>query len=361
MASSFGERLRVSLFGESHGNGIGALLDGLPAGEAIDTDALLQFMARRQGGRAGTTPRKEPDIPEFVSGVTNGRTNGFPLCIRIANTNVRSGDYNNLADTPRPSHADYTAYVKWHGNADMRGGGHFSGRLTAPLCAAGGIAKQILARRGIFVGAHLASVGKVTDEAFPLNPDPALFDDIAQRDFPAVSSDAGRRMQEEIAKAAADLDSVGGRIECMITGLPAGLGDPMFDGIESRLARAVFGIPAVKGLVFGEEHHIFSMRGSEANDPFMLDAQGNVRTASNRNGGIQGGITNGMPVVFCVSMKPTPSVGLPQQSVSLSEKREMMLEIRGRHDPCVAVRAVPVMEAAAALVALDTILIGNPC
>ena len=360
MASSFGERLRVSVFGESHGPGIGAVVDGLPAGEAIDFDALARFMMRRQGGKAGTTPRKEPDIPEFISGVTDGKTNGFPLCLRIANTNVRSGDYNNLADTPRPSHADYTAHVKWHGDADMRGGGHFSGRLTAPICAAGGIAKQILARRGVHVGAHLLTVGTAKDSPFPLCPDPSFFDDIAAHEFPVIDPAAGQQMQQEIADAAAAHDSVGGRIECMITGLPAGLGDPMFDGIESRLARAIFGIPAVKGLVFGMGDHISAMRGSMVNDPFTVDENGVITTKSNRSGGIQGGITNGMPVLFRVSIKPTPSIGVVQQSVSLSEKRETTLQIVGRHDPCIAVRAVPVVEAVAALVALDTLLIGNP-
>ena len=232
MASSFGERLRVSIFGESHGNGIGALIEGLPAGESIDTDALMRFMERRQGGRnALSTARKEPDIPEFVSGIFDGKTTGFPVCIRIANTNTRSGDYNNLALKPRPSHADYPAYVKWHGAADMRGGGHFSGRLTAPLCAAGGIAKQILARHNIFVGAHLSSICTVRDEAFPMLPEPSLFEAVAEKEFPVISDARGEQMQQEILAARKDGDSIGGTIECMILGLPAGLGDPMFDGL----------------------------------------------------------------------------------------------------------------------------------
>ena len=360
MASSFGERLHVSVYGESHGNGIGALIDGLPAGESVDTDALARFMQRRQGGKAGTTARKEPDIPEFVSGVTDGKTNGFPLCIRIANTNTRSSDYNNLADTPRPSHADFTAHVKWQGQADMRGGGHFSGRLTAPLCAAGGIAKQILARRGVHVGAHILSVAGVCDDRFPLVVEPSCFDNIAECEFPVINAEAGANMQREIMNAAADKDSVGGRIECMITGLPAGLGDPMFDGIENRIARAVFGIPAVKGLEFGGGFSLCDQRGSAANDPFTVNENGAVATVSNHSGGIQGGITNGMPVVFTVGLKPTPSISLPQQSVSLSARTQTQLEIHGRHDPCIVVRAVPVVEAVAALVALDTLLIGNP-
>lgn len=357
MASSFGEALRVSVYGESHGAGIGALIEGLPAGEEIDETALMRFMERRQGGRnALSTARKEPDIPQFVSGVTAGRTNGFPLCLHIANTNTRSGDYNNLADTPRPSHADYTAHVKWHGQADMRGGGHFSGRLTAPLCAAGGIALQVLARRGIFVGAHLFSVGNVADTPFPMRPTQALFQEIAAKALPVIDDAAGERMTQEILAAKEALDSVGGTVECMVTGLPAGLGDPMFDGMENRLARVLFGIPAVKAVEFGGGFALSQMRGSQANDPFCIDENGEIATKTNNNGGIQGGITNGMPLRFRIGIKPTPSIAQPQQSVSLSARTETVLEIHGRHDPCIAQRAVPVVEAAAALAVLDVML-----
>lgn len=357
MASQFGEQLRVSIFGESHGNGIGALIEGLPAGEAIDFDRLMRFMERRQGGRnALSTARKEPDRPEFVSGVLDGKTTGFPVCIQIANTNTRSGDYNNLALKPRPSHADFTAYMKWHGHADMRGGGHFSGRLTAPLCAAGGIALQILERRGIYVGAHLSSIGSVQDDAFPMQPEPVLFEQIAAKEFPVLSDEKGEMMQQEILAARGALDSVGGTIECMITGLPAGLGDPMFDGIENRLARVLFGIPAVKGVEFGDGFALSEMRGSAANDPFGVDSQGNIVTKTNRNGGILGGITTGMPVRFRVGIKPTPSIAQKQQTVTLPEGNETEIEIKGRHDPCIAQRAVPVIEAAAALTALDVLL-----
>ena len=357
MASSFGERLRVSVFGESHGNGIGALVEGLPAGESVDMELLIRFMERRQGGRnALSTARKEPDVPEFVSGIFEGRTTGFPVCIRIANTNTRSGDYNNLADKPRPSHADYPAFAKWHGFADMRGGGHFSGRLTAPICAAGGIAKQILVRHGIHVGAHLLSVYGVQDAPFPLLPDPADFDNLAAKAFPVIDDAAGEKMQAEILAARDDSDSVGGQIECAVTGLRAGLGDPMFDGIENRLARALFGIPAVKGLQFGDGFALSGMRGSQANDPYFLDSAGVIRTKTNRNGGILGGITTGMPVRFTVAIKPTPSIAKPQKTVSLSAMENTELEIHGRHDPCIAQRAVPVVEAVAALVTLDVLL-----
>lgn len=357
MASQFGEQLRVSIFGESHGNGIGALIEGLPAGEAIDFDRLMRFMERRQGGRnALSTARKEPDRPEFVSGVLDGKTTGFPVCIQIANTNTRSGDYNNLALKPRPSHADFTAYMKWHGHADMRGGGHFSGRLTAPLCAAGGIALQILERRGIYVGAHLSSIGSVQDDAFPMQPESVLFEQIAAKEFPVLSDEKGAMMQQEILAAREALDSVGGTIACMITGMPAGLGDPMFDGIENRLARVLFGIPAVKGVEFGDGFALSEMRGSAANDPFGTDLQGNIVTKTNRNGGILGGITTGMPVRFRVGIKPTPSIAQKQQTVTLPEGNETEIEIKGRHDPCIAQRAVPVIEAAAALTALDVLL-----
>ncbi len=357
MASQFGERLRVSIYGESHGNGIGALIEGFPAGEHIDFDRLMRFMERRQGGRnALSTARKEPDVPEFVSGVLEDKTTGFPVCIRIANTNTRSGDYSNLALKPRPSHADYSAYMKWHGHADMRGGGHFSGRLTAPVCAAGGIAIQMLERRGIYVGAHLSSVGTVRDDTFPMQPDPALFENIAAKSFPVISDEKGEQMQQEILAAREALDSVGGTIECMVTGLPAGLGDPMFDGIENRLARVLFGIPAVKGVEFGDGFALSEMRGSAANDPFGTDAQGNIITKMNRNGGILGGITTGMPVRFRVGIKPTPSIAQEQETVSLPEGTDTTIEIKGRHDPCIAQRAVPVVEAAAALTVLDVLL-----
>ncbi len=358
MASAFGERLRVSIYGESHGNGIGALVDGFPAGFPIDTDALMRFMERRQGGRnAFSTARKEPDLPEFVSGVTDGKTNGFPLCIRIANTNTRSGDYSALAMKPRPSHADYTAHLKWHGQADMRGGGHFSGRLTAPVCAAGGIALQMLAAKGIFIGAHLASVGTVHDDAFPMLPDRALFKEIAAKAFPVISDEKGEQMQQEIMAARADGDSVGGTVACMITGLPGGLGDPMFDGIENRMARVLFGIPAVKAVEFGDGFALSEMRGSQANDPFCTDESGRISAKTNRNGGILGGITTGMPVRFRVGIKPTPSIAKQQETVTLGERPEnTTVEIQGRHDPCIAQRAVPVIEAAAALVTLDLLL-----
>lgn len=359
MSSEFGNILKVSVFGQSHGKAIGVNIDGLPAGEPIDPEELNAFLDRRKPGKSPlSTARKESDTPVFLSGLENGVTCGFPLCAIIENNDQHSSDYSELADKPRPSHADYTARVKWGGHADMRGGGHFSGRLTAPLCIAGGIAKQLLARRGIFVGAHLAAVGTENDAPFPLHPTAELFGAIAAKPFPVVDDEAGERMQALILEARQNLDSVGGIIECAAIGLPAGLGAPMFDGVENRLAAALFGIPAVKGVEFGLGFGSARLHGSENNDPFTVE-NGAVVTASNRAGGILGGITTGMPVTLRTAIKPTPSISRPQQTVSLSAMENAELVIRGRHDPCIAHRAVPVVEAVTAAVLLDLLLEGN--
>lgn len=359
VSSEFGSILRVSVFGQSHGKAIGVNIDGLPAGEAIDLEELQRFMDRRKPGKSPlSTARKEADAPEFLSGLENGKTCGAPLCAIIRNSDQHSKDYSELADKPRPGHADYTAAVKWSGGADMRGGGHFSGRLTAPLCIAGGIAKQILARRGIYVGAHLASVAAEQDASFPLHPAPALFDAVAAKPFPVLDDGAGERMQAAILEAREALDSVGGVIECAAVGLPAGLGDPMFGGVENRLAAALFGIPAVKGVEFGEGFHAARLRGSENNDPFAVE-EGRIVASSNHAGGILGGITTGMPIVLRAAIKPTPSIAKPQQTVSLSRMENTELTIHGRHDPCIAHRAVPVVEAVTATVLFDLLLEGN--
>ncbi|NLA05389.1 MAG: chorismate synthase [Firmicutes bacterium] len=360
MSSEFGNLLRISLFGESHGRAVGVLIGGLPAGIKVDLEALQQLMDRRRPGKDPlSTARREPDRPRFLSGITGGRTNGSPLCAVIENEDVRSSDYEALQDQPRPAHADYTAHVKWRGWADGRGGGHLSGRLTAPLCLAGGIAGQILARRGIYTGAHLAAVDGICDEPFPLLPTKELFEEIAQKAFPVIDERRGRQMQARITEAAAEADSVGGVIECAATGLPAGLGAPHFGGVENRLAAALFGIPAVKGLEFGAGFKSAAMRGSQNNDPFIVDEEGCIRTESNHSGGILGGITSGMPLLFRVAIKPTPSIGLPQQTVSLSRREPRTLTIAGRHDPCIAHRAVPVVEAVTAAVLLDMIMEGE--
>ena len=334
-------------------------MDGLPAGERIDLEELQRFLDRRKPGKDPlSTARKEEDAPVFLSGLEDGVTCGAPLCAILENSGQHSGDYEELKDKPRPGHADYAAHVKWKGWADMRGGGHFSGRLTAPLCAAGGIAKQILARRGIHVGAHLASVGGVEDAEFPLYPSAELFQEVAGKDFPVLDDRSGGAMQQVILAAKRDLDSVGGVIECAAIGLPAGLGDPMFDGLENRLAAALFGIPAVKGVEFGAGFTAAARWGSEINDPFTVE-DGQIVTKTNRAGGILGGITTGMPLVLRVAMKPTPSIGQSQRTVSLSALEDAELTIHGRHDPCIAHRAVPVVEAVTAAVLLDLLLEGN--
>ena len=348
MPSVFGENIRVSIFGQSHSEAIGVVVDGLPAGFEVDMDALNAFLARRAPGQGRfTTARKESDLPEFVSGIVDGVTCGAPLCALIRNNDTRSGDYADLRDHPRPSHADYPAYVKFGAAHDIRGGGHFSGRLTAPLCIAGGIALQMLAGRG---------VGDVQDERFdPVTVSERDFERIAANGFPVLDEMAGARMFDAIERARMDADSIGGTIECAATGLPAGLGDALFGGLEGRLSQALFGIPAVKGVEFGSGFDGARMRGSENNDPFVMQ-DGSVRTLTNNAGGILGGITTGMPLIMRVAIKPTPSIGRAQRSVSLSEGKPYELTIRGRHDPCIAPRAVPVVEAAAALVLLDMMM-----
>ena len=357
MSSEFGNTLRIGVFGESHGRAIGVTMQNLPAGEEIGINVLEAFLDRRKPGKnALSTARHEPDRPVFLSGLFEGKTTGSPLCAIIENRDARSRDYAELADKPRPGHADYTAYLKWAGQADMRGGGHFSGRLTAPLCIAGGIAKQILARRNIFVGAHLSAVAGIGDEAFALHPTQAQFDEIAEKDFPVIDDAQGCAMQEAILNASHAGDSVGGVIECAAIGFPGGIGNPMFDGIENRLSAAIFGIPAVKGLEFGAGFAATTMHGSENNDPYRMDDAGNITTTTNYAGGILGGISTGQPIVLRVAMKPTPSIAKPQQTVSLSKMENAELIVHGRHDPCVAHRAVPVVEAATALVLLDFLL-----
>ena len=359
MSSEFGNLLKISVFGQSHGKAIGVVVDGLPAGEAIDLEALNAFLARRKPGKSPlSTARKESDAPVFLSGLENGVTCGAPLCAVIENSDQHSSDYTELRDKPRPGHADYTAFVKWGGQADMRGGGHFSGRLTAPLCIAGGIARQILARRGVYVGAHLWSVGTERDTPFPLRPTRELFEAVAAKPFPVLDDHAGERMQALILEARQAQDSVGGVIECAATGMPAGLGDPMFGGVENRLASALFGIPAVKGVEFGDGFAAARAHGSENNDPFIMEG-GRVAAETNHAGGILGGITSGMPIVLRTAMKPTPSIARPQRTVSLSAGADTELVIRGRHDPCIAHRAVPVVEAVTAAVLLDLLLEGN--
>lgn len=357
MPSVFGDRIKISVFGQSHSEAIGVVIDGLPAGINIDMDELRAFMARRAPGQGKhTTSRREADLPEFVSGVVDGVTCGAPVCALIRNTDTRSGDYANLRDMPRPGHADYTAYLKFGMAHDIRGGGHFSGRLTAPLCIAGGIALQVLARHGVYIGAHLASVGDIEDRRYdPAHVSAGDFSAMRENVLPVLDAGVAQRMLDEIEAARMDADSVGGTIECAIVGMPSGKGDALFGGLEGRLAQALFGVPAVKGIEFGSGFAGTHTRGSINNDVYDIES-GNVTCVTNNAGGILGGISTGMPVVFRVAIKPTASIGKPQHSVSLSRNEPAELVVKGRHDPCIAPRAVPVIEAVAALAILEYII-----
>lgn len=353
MSSTYGDNLKLSIFGQSHGPAIGMTLDGIPAGLPVDLDKLQAFLNRRAPGQNDwSTPRKEEDRPEFLGGILDGYTCGTPLAAVIYNKNTRSGDYENLRSCPRPGHADYTAQVKYGGYQDAAGGGHFSGRLTAPLCIAGGLCKQWLEEMGIMTAAHIQSIGGICDASLDfVNPEISEINS----GFPVLDPIRGQQMQERIAIAKKAGDSIGGSIQCAITGLPAGLGEPMFGGVENRIAQIAYGIPAVKGIHFGTSCQ--DRCGSEYNDAFLLDGD-TVRTKTNHSGGILGGITNGMPVIFEVSLKPTPSIAKPQQTVNLQAGANTTVEVKGRHDPCIVPRAVPVVEAAAAIAIYDLIL-GN--
>lgn len=355
MSSTYGEHLKLSIFGQSHGAAIGMTLDNIPAGLPVDLDALQKFLNRRAPGNdAHSTKRKESDVPEFLSGIVDGYTCGAPIAAIIRNTNTRSSDYDNLKEQPRPGHADYTANIKYGGYQDVAGGGHFSGRLTASLCIAGGLCKQWLQLRGIQIAAHITAIGGITDEPVFLDwikPDFSLID----HSFPVLNTECALKMKQTIAEAHADGDSLGGLVECIATGLPAGIGDPMFGGMESRIAQIIYGIPAVKGLEFGSGFVGSYMRGSENNDPYTVE-NGEIKTITNNAGGILGGITTGMPLIFQVAVKPTPSITREQDTVNISSNDCVKLSIKGRHDPCIVPRAVPVIEAAAAIAIYDAIL-----
>lgn len=354
MSNFLGDKYRLMIFGQSHAPMIGGVIEGVPAGVSPDMAFIRGFMARRAPGGALSTARKEADDPEIVAGLNEwGRTCGAPLAFLIRNGDHHSRDYSNLRDVPRPGHADYTASVKFGGEHDIRGGGQFSGRLTAPLCFAGALAMQLLNEKGIRVKARICSIAGIRDADMDMaKPD---LDAISDGRLPTLDPDAARRMAEAIEAARMDGDSVGGVVECFITGVPAGLGDPMFDGVENRLARALFGIPAVRGVEFGLGFEAANLRGSAHNDAFRMDGN-SVVTDTNRHGGILGGITSGMPIVVRAAFKPTPSIAKAQQSVSLSRHEDAPLTIHGRHDPCVVPRAVPVVEAAAACVVYDMMM-----
>lgn len=355
MSSSIGRIVKCSVFGESHGEVLGCVLDGLPAGEPIDMDEIsLQMSRRAPGADKSSTPRRESDAPHILSGVLDGRTTGAPLAMIIKNRDARSQDYDEIARLPRPGHADYTAFVRYSGFNDVRGGGHFSGRLTAALVFAGAVCRQILLRRGVHIGGHVLEIHGVRDTALdPVNINADLLENLSSQRFAVIDKTAGEKMREEIEAARMGRDSVGGIIEASAVGLPAGLGSPMFCGVENILAAALFGIPAVKGIEFGAGFGFAKMRGSEANDPFEYSKDGRVVTTKNNNGGILGGITNGMPLILRVAVKPTSSISLPQRTVDLHTGENAEISVRGRHDPCIVPRALPVVESVMALALLD--------
>lgn len=357
MSSSVGEKLKLSVFGESHGEAIGCVVDGLPAGIKLDMDAIYKDMLRRAPGRDRTsTPRLEKDIPSILSGVLDGVTTGAPLAMIIENTNTKSGDYSNVMAVPRPSHSDYPAYVKYNGFNDIRGGGHFSGRLTAPIVFAGAVAKQVLLQKGITIGAHIKQIGSACDCSVDYNNITAqMLDEVTSKQFAVFDDSAEDKMRADVEMARKSLDSVGGIIECFAVGLPVGIGANMYDTVEGKLASLLFGIPAVKGVQFGLGFDFADKNASDVNDEYEIK-DGLVHTLSNNNGGVLGGMTDGAPIVVSVAIKPTPSIAQKQRSVNLSTMENAELEIKGRHDPCIVPRAVPVVEATVALGLLDLML-----
>lgn len=355
MSSIWGERIKVSIFGGSHTEAIGVTIDGLPAGETIDMDEILLQMSRRAPGQDSTaTPRKESDTPRVLCGVLNGITTGAPLTAIIENTSQHSKDYSDLKLHPRPGHADYTAWAKFGGHNDIRGGGHFSGRLTAPLVFAGAVARQILSRKGITVASHVSSIGEVCGgEIDPVSPDMKLLNSLSTEYFPVADASAKAQMREAIEAARLEADSIGGTVECFVVGMPTGAGGLMFGGAESVFSSLLFGIPAVKGVGFGAGFSAAYLKGSENNDAFYFDQNGDVKTRTNYCGGILGGITTGMPIVFQTAFKPTPSIGKQQETVDLQTGESYTLSVKGRHDPCIVPRAAPVVEAAACIASLE--------
>lgn len=352
MSCSFGEKLKITVFGQSHSEAIGVVIDGIPAGKKLDLEKIKQFMARRSpADKSYATKRSEADEFVIVSGLLDGVTCGAPLCAMIKNTDAKSADYSRIRAVPRPSHADFTAFMKHNGFNDVRGGGNFSGRMTAPVCFAGAVAMQLLEEQNIYIGAHIEYLSDTCDSKFDaVKVTAEELNSVKEKDFPVIKDKVKALMLEEIEEAAKDGDSVGGCIECAVVGMPVGIGEPIFNGLESEISRAVFSVPAVKGIEFGRtlDH------GSENNDPFTV-IDGQIKTETNNHGGILGGLSSGMPLIFHVTIKPTPSIGKPQKTVNLETVKPTKLEIGGRHDPCIVPRAVPCIEAAAALAIINLI------
>lgn len=356
MSCSFGEKFRITIFGQSHSEAIGVVIDGIPAGIKLDMEKIGKFMSRRApGNNTYSTKRKEDDIPSIISGVVNGITCGAPLCAVIKNNDQHSKDYSKIRNLPRPSHSDFAAHIKHNGFNDIRGGGNFSGRMTAPMCFAGAVAMQILEEKGIRIGAHIEKIAGVSDSRFdPVNVNSDILASISEKDFPLIDDSAKEKILAKIEEARLDGDSVGGVIECAVTGIPAGIGEPMFEGVENAISQAIFAIPAIKGIEFGNGFDCANLRGSENNDCFVVENY-KIKTITNNHGGILGGITSSMPIVFRVAVKPTPSIAKPQMTVNLETMTEEELIIEGRHDPCIVPRAVPCVEAVTALALINLI------
>lgn len=354
MSATWKNNIEITIFGESHGKAIGVVLGNLPSGIALNMDSIALEMKRRAPGQNKmSTARKEADQVEIMSGIENGVTTGAPLMAMIYNSDQHSKDYSILKSHMRPGHSDYPAYIKYNGCNDVHGGGHFSGRITAPIVFAGAVAKQVLAKHDIFVGAHIKSIKDIQDSIFDISLNQETLERLSFQQYPVLDTTVFSKMEQCIEKARMQQDSVGGKIECAIVGLKAGVGEPFFDSIESHLSSLLFSIPAVKSVAFGNES-IDTLNGSEANDCYYYD-QEIVKTKTNNNGGITGGISNGMPVVFTVGIKPTPSISKTQETIDVVTKQNTILEVHGRHDPCIVPRAIVVVEAMAALCILDFI------
>lgn len=357
MSGVWGKNITISIFGESHGKAIGVTVSGLPPGIELDEESIKVEMRRRAPGKDElSTPRQEKDEFEIISGYFSGKTTGTPLCALIWNKDTKSKDYSLLKNVMRPSHADYTGNIRYVGSNDYRGGGHFSGRITAPLVFAGAVAKQILKKKDIIIGSHIKSIGNIEDDYFDnVNINTVLLDELFNVSIPVINKEKAEKMKDCILKVKEDNDSVGGIVEAVVLNIPEGIGSPFFDSVESTLAHLLFSIPAVKGVEFGAGFNISYMKGSEANDEMYIN-DNKIKTYTNNNGGIVGGITSGMPIIFRVAFKPTPSIGKTQRTVDIEKRENTVLKVCGRHDPCIVQRAIPVVEAAAALAVLDLFL-----
>ncbi|MBG9979561.1 chorismate synthase [Facklamia lactis] len=361
MSFSIGQNFRLTVYGQSHAAAIGVIIDGLPAGINFPHQAIQSALERRRPGKqTWTSRRSESDLFEIKSGIVAGKTCGAPICLEIVNHDKRSKDYAQHDHLPRPSHADYPAYVKYQGHHDIRGGGHFSGRMTAPIVMAGSLANNLLIEEGIHINSHIYAISDIKDQTIdPVQPDLDSLAQIKEKNFPVLNDDQGLAMQAAILAAKEEKDSVGGQVETVVTGLPVGLGQPLYDSCEAKLAHAMFGIPAIRGIEFGTGFAASLMRGSQHNDPYYLDTDQTIKTSTNHHGGVIGGLTTGMPLIMRVAIKPTSSIGQSQQTVNLDQSCHQELTIQGRHDPCIVPRVVPVIESMTAICLLDLLIMAG--